>query len=174
MTPAPKHLEPLLQRDLSSEDADIVGRIRCGCGSEVLIPLFVGSRNEEAGSHYLQVTEIDGNWFLRLGCRCPKCSTDSLIFDDHFHGWNGFVCAEEYARSLARPDFDQWHCQKCRSLHHRLAITIQTDDMETAIEEGGDLITEQNWFEAFGWFTLDVTCADCGHGPNRIIDHETM
>jgi len=174
MTPAPKHLEPLLQRDASSEYADIVGRIHCICGSDVLIPLFVGSRNETEKKHYLQVTEIDGNWFLRLGCRCPKCSAESLIFDDHFHGWNGFVCAEEDVRSLPRPQFEQWHCQKCRSHHHRMAITIQTDDMETAIEEGGDLITEQNWFEAFGWLTLDVTCADCGHGPSRIIDYETM
>ena len=174
MTPTPKHLAQILNRDSANEDADIVGQIRCGCGSDVLVPLYVGARNETALRHYLQVVEIDKNWFLRLGCLCPKCGIESLIFDDHFHGWNGFVCAEEDVRTLPRPPFERWRCQKCRSFNHRIATTIQTDDMETAIEEGGDLITEANWFEAFGWITLDVTCADCGFGPSRIIDYETM
>ena len=46
--------------------------------------------------------------------------------------------------------------------------------MEFALGEGEDVLTEADWFEAFGWFTVDVTCTSSGLGPIRIVDYETM
>jgi hypothetical protein len=55
-----------------------------------------------------------------------------------------------------------------------MALTIQGEDMDSALTEGEDTLTEKDWFEAFGWITVDVNCSTCGCGPTRIIDYETI
>ena len=51
---------------------------------------------------------------------------------------------------------------------------IRGEDMESALGEGEGILTETDWFEVFGWLTVDILCTSCGSGPTRIIDYETM
>jgi hypothetical protein len=46
--------------------------------------------------------------------------------------------------------------------------------MEFALGESEGVLTEADWFEGFGWLTVDITCTACGAGPTRIADYETM
>ena len=173
--PTPKHLRDILALDLKrSDDHELFGTVKCGCGSETFALLYVGNRNEEEKQHFLQVVQAGEHWFLRIGARCASCCREHLLFDDHFHGWNGYVCTEEPTRRLPRPAFQEWTCQRCGSAKHKISLGIQGEDKEDALAEGEDVLTEADWFEAFGWFTIDVTCASCGLGPTRIIDYETM
>ena len=156
-----------------SDDHALFGTVKCGCGSDVLHALYVGYRNEDK-EHFLQVVVIGEDWFLRIGARCASCAREHLLFDGHFHGWNGYVCTDEETRQLPRPPFQEWACQRCRSTTHKIALSIQGEDIDFALGEGEDVLTEADWFEAFGWFTVDVTCTVCGYGPARIVDYETM
>jgi len=173
--PTPKHLRDLLVLDSARSGAhELFGAIKCRCGSHTFQPLYVGSRNEENEEHFLQVVKVGENWYLRIGARCASCHREHLLFDNQFHGWNGYVCTDEQTRRLPRPPFEEWACQRCRSATHKISLSIQGEDMEFALGEGEDVLTETDWFEAFGWFTVDVTCASCGIGPIRIVDYETM
>jgi len=97
-----------------------------------------------------------------------------LIFDSHFHGWNGYVCTDEHVQRIDRPPFREWKCQQCHSQMHKLTLSILGEDMEFAIGESDDALTEADWFEAFGWLIVDIACASCNAGPFRIVDYETM
>ena len=173
--PTPKHLRGLFVADLEkSTEHELHGTIKCGCGSDTFHPLYVASRVEEEGQHFLQVVEIGEQWFCRIGARCASCGREHLLFDDHSHGWNGYVCTDEQVRQIPRPPFQEWSCHHCGATTHRIAIVIQGEDMNSALGEGEDTLTEADWFEAFGWFTVDLTCSACGCGPTKILDYETM
>jgi len=173
--PTPKHLKDLFVTDRKdSTEHELHGTVRCGCSSETFHPLYVANRVEDRGQHFLQVVEVGEQWFCRIGARCASCGREHLLFDDHFHGWNGYVCTDAQVRLIQRPPFQEWVCHKCGATTHRVALSIQGEDIDSALTEGEDTLTEADWFEAFGWITVDVTCSACGCGPTRIIDHETM
>lgn len=173
--PTPKHLQDLLVVDAErSTEHELYGDVRCSCGSEVFRLLYVADRVEDKNRQFLRVVKVDGQWFCRIGVQCTSCNREHLLFDDHFHGWNGYVCAEDQVRRTARPPFQEWACQQCGTSNHRVELWIQGEDMDSALGESEGMLTKKDWFEAFGWITVDVTCAACGFGPTNIINYETM
>jgi len=173
--PTPRHLTNLLSINTQASNAhELEGKVACECGSEEFEVLFVGKRNEEKQRHFMQVVKLGGRWFLRVGARCVSCRREHLIFDSHFHGWNGYVCTDEQVQRIARPPFQEWRCQQCHSKTHKLTVSILGEDMEHAIGESDDALTEADWFEAFGWLIVETACTSCNLGPCRIVDYETM
>jgi len=174
--PTPKHLSGLLVADAKETEHEwqLYGTVRCTCGSDIFHPLYVAERIEDRERHFLRVAQVDGQWFCRIGARCTSCGREHLLFDAHFHGWNGYVCTDERVRRVARPPFQVWACQQCGATTHRVTLSIHGEGMEFALGESEDTLTEEDWFEAFGWIQVDVTCSACRFGPARIVDYETM
>ncbi len=173
--PLPKHLVNLLevQAAASSED-HLHGAVKCPCGSVQFTPLFVADLITEPDQRFLRVKQVGEEFYLRIGARCSSCSQTHLLFDDHFHGWNGYVCTGEEARRLPRPEYQEWVCHRCKSPAHRISLDIQGEDMKVSLTESDGFLTKEDWFEGFGWFTVRVTCSACGCGPTTIVDYETM
>lgn len=182
--PLPKHLVNLLQVEVaSSNEEHLHGAVRCPCGSIQFTPLFVADLVSErrqsflrwrATPPFLRVKRIGEEFFLRIGARCSSCFQDHLLFDDHFHGWNGYVCTGEEVRRLPRPEYQEWGCHHCKSPAHSISLDIQGEDMKASLTESDGFLTKEDWFEGFGWFTVRVTCSSCGCGPTQIVDYETM
>ena len=178
--PVPTHLVGLLQPDADrSSETTVLGSIRCACGSEALILSYVGdlvvnNEADELAEKFLRVTEQENFFFLKLIVKCPACSSENLLFDMHLHGWNGYVCGEEEDRSASPPSAQVWGCLKCGDLRHKIEFTVVGEDEETALQEGEDILTPEDWFNGFGWLDVVVTCVKCGDGPNKIVSFETM
>jgi hypothetical protein len=173
--PIPTHIKNLVLPDLTrSNEHELQGAAQCDCGSDAFQVLYVAERIIESDRHFLRVVKVDGHYFLRIGVRCISCTQEHLLLDRDFHGWNGFVCGNESARRIPRPPYQEWLCKRCGSTNHKAGIVIVGEDMEFAVGESEGVLSHADWFDAFGWFTLEVTCTSCGFGPAGIVDYETM
>lgn len=179
--PTPTHLVGVLVADAAQRDAtSLSGRAVCSCGGEVFVPLYVGDRvvggpdDIDVGPHFLRVAEIGDAFFLRLGARCVACAREHLLFDSHFHGWNGYVCGSSQDRALPRPSYTGWNCHACAAPEHAIALSISGEEEAIAIGEADGALTRKDWFNAFGWLEMAVTCKSCGAGPSTIVNYETM
>ncbi|MCX7922001.1 MAG: hypothetical protein N3B21_08330 [Clostridia bacterium] len=99
---------------------------------------------------------------------------EHLLFDDDFHGWNGWICHDTSKAVLPRPELIEWKCTQCSSTKHRGVITIHSQGKQDFIEEAGDEFDLNRWQDAFDWFLLDISCEDCGKETRDFISHETM
>jgi hypothetical protein len=173
--PVPHHLRGILvEAAVQPPEREVVGSIKCSCGSENLEFLYVADRVEKNGFPFLRVAKINDRFHLVLGAGCTACGQTHLLFDDKLHGWNGYVCGTDEERNLPRPSFQKWRCHKCTWPLQRITLTIQGEDKEFCLGEGEEVLTEADWFEGFGWLWLDLSCASCGAGPTRVVDYETM
>jgi hypothetical protein len=173
--PTPAHLRDLLVSDPNSSDAhELHGVIRCPCGSAVSSLLYVAELTESQGIPLLRVLELPAGFFLRIGARCMACSRTHLLFDDDYHGWNGFVCPSRGARERARPLYQTYACHRCKAESHQISVGILGDkDQGEMLEDADGVLDQSNWFEGFGWFTVEITCVSCGYGPVAVVDYET-
>jgi len=173
--PLPKHLKNILIPigNINSE-FQLIGKIVCGCGSEKFTIELVGDDSNYQKDNVIKVAEIDENYFLIIKAKCNSCNKENLIFDDDYHGWNGFVCGENF-RHLPRPDTAYWCCNKCQNTNHSMIIRIESHGQDDFIEETeeGDFDME-DWVEAFSWITIKVICNSCGETNNEWISYETM
>lgn len=178
--PVPTHLVGLLQPIAdSSSEGTVAGSIRCACGNESLSLLYVADlvTNDNVdylAQKFLRVTRQGDFFFLKLLSQCPECSRVNLLFDNHLHGWNGYVCGEEKDRSASSPAAQEWKCLECGEPHQCIELQITGEDEEFALQEGEGVLTSEDWFNGFGWLEVAVTCVKCGDGPNAIVSYETM
>jgi hypothetical protein len=173
--PIPEHLREILEPHPKQCTAhQVQGSVRCPCGSYVLSLLYVGTRVKNNEAPYLEIAEVDGRYIFCVGAKCTDCGQEHLLFDDRFHGWNGYVCGSDEEQELERPPFLEWHCDACDEARHKITLTIQGEDMASLLEESDGFLTEATWHEGFGVFTLDFTCTACNKGPTEIVSLETM
>ena len=173
--PTPHHLKQILDpHPRQCTENQLQGAVKCPCGSYILSLLYVGNRVDLDGRPFLQVTKVDDHYMFCLGAKCSACGAEHLLFDDRFHGWNGFVCGSEEEQALPRPPFLAWHCAACDSEKHKITLTLQGEDKASAINESDGFVTEANWHEGFGWITVDLTCTACKKGPIEVVSLETM
>lgn len=180
--PIPTHLTGWLAPDLKrSNPTRLAGCLRCPCGGKKLELRYVAEkvvncepRIKHLADAFLRTLTSDSYFFFRISVKCVQCSRELVMFDADFHGWNGYVCSSEEQRSLPRPPNAIWTCLKCGAGQHSISLTIEGEDQQTALEEGEGILTRRDWFNAFGWITVDVTCTACGTGPLSITSYEAM
>jgi ribosomal protein S27E len=174
MLPIPRHLENILKPiDGNNNEFKVRGKIVCPCRSEKFMIMFVGNDADYQRNNVIKVTKVGENYFLIIKVKCNNCGEEHMIFDNDYHGWNGFVCGGD-ARGLPRPDTKNWTCNKCSHTCHSLRVKINSQGQEDFIEEGGNELDPNDWVEAFDWFTVDITCNSCGKTNDEWISYETM
>ncbi|NDV64889.1 hypothetical protein D0T60_06495 [Bacteroides sp. 224] len=174
MIPVPKHLKSILKPigDNNSE-FEITGKITCDCGSENFAIEIVADDSDYSKEQVVKVTEIDGNYFLIVKVKCNSCNKEHLIFDNDFHGWNGFVCGGD-SKDQPRPSTKKWHCNKCCKSEHSMIVNIHSQGQEDFIEECGDEFDQDDWAEGFDWITIKTICNACEEVNDEWISYETM
>ena len=103
--PVPEHLRDWLVPGASEiDESDLVGRVRCPCGSEEIELLYPGETVFRDGDRYPCDLKIGDHQFFVIRGRCASCGAEAPLFDKDFHGWNGLVPhdAEKAARSTIR------------------------------------------------------------------------
>ena len=174
MQPIPKHLKEILKisGQINSE-FEVTGKIVCNCGCENFAVKYVGDNSEYETENIIKVIEIDENWYLIVEVECINCRSLHLIFDDDFHGWNGFVCGE-LSKKLERPKSRNWKCNKCTNTSHSISIKINSGGKQDFIEETQGEFVENEWVEAFSWITISTECKGCNEKNKEWISYETM
>lgn len=175
MMPVPSHLQGIVvPLDGVIDEEALSADIRCPCGEAKFHLLYPGQTHEYGGELIPCTAEIDGNFFFVLQSRCANCGREHLLLDSDFHGWNGFICHDPAQAALARPPLVAWACQKCGETKHTGVIHIQTQGKDDFALEAGEAFDVHRWPDAFGWFSLDLTCAECGKNSPELVSYETM
>ena len=180
MSKAPEHLTSISIRDEgSSTEEKYVASIKCTCGNQSLEISHSQCDVEESGIP--QDAEIDGNFFFVIKAKCPECEKNHLVFDSDYHGWDGFVCHNEYDnRKHPRPPMQTWKCSECSSSLHQLKVEISMDPevilQEGPVEDddGGIILDEGNYENGFDWIAMSIKCCSCGHEQEGWVEYETM
>ena len=97
------------------------------------------------------------------------------MFDSGKHGWDGFVCKEDYLdRTLP---FTVYTCKKCGSDSFEVTAVISSKGKQDFIDEcvsGGDTFAPEDWVNGFGWINISLCCCSCRHSEKGWLDFETM
>ena len=172
MLPIPKHLKNILKPiGKGNNEFEVTGKIVCDCGSEKFTIAIVADEIDNV----IKTIEIDDSFFLIVKAKCNDCSKEHLIFDNTYHGYDGFVCGLGGSKNLPRPDTKNWACNKCQKTNHSLIVMINSQGKKDFVEvcENGKFNIE-DWVEAFGWITIKVICNSCGEVNDEWISYETM
>lgn len=174
MLPIPKHLKSILKPigDKNNE-FEITGKIVCDCGSENFTIELVGDSSDYEKNNVIKVVEIEENYFLIIKVKCNSCNKEHLIFDNDYHGWNGFVCGGD-SREYPRPESKVWHCNKCENSDFSMNVHIHSQGQDDFIEELEDEFDKEDWIEGFDWITIKTACNMCGETNDEWISYETM
>jgi len=174
MVSVPNHLKDcIISNDSHVDEQPLIGVVRCPCGGQTFHILYPGQTHMHKGQQIPCTAEIDGNFFFLIKARCISCGKEHLLFDKDYHGWNGFVCHNYAQASLPRPDLTPWQCLSCGGLEHEASIKIDPVDKATFVEEAGDEFDEELWPEAFEWFSMSITCHNCGRQTKDWVSYET-
>jgi hypothetical protein len=172
--PIPQHLRSIL-KPLGNYNTEfnVTGELQCNCGSNSFKIKIVGDTSSYDKERVIKVIKIDLYYFLIVKVQCNACSKEHLIFDNDFHGWNGFVCGGD-SKGLNRPKSNTWNCNKCNKSEHSLEISIYSKGQTDFIEEVGDEFDKNFWIETFSWIIILTRCNSCGESNKQWISYETM
>jgi hypothetical protein len=174
MVPVPTHLVAVIARSSASfVDGCLDAKVQCPCGSDTFELLYPGQTHEVDGQHIPCTAEMEGKFFFRLEARCTRCSGQHLLFDADFHGWDGFVCHDSAQASLPRPQLQPWACLSCRVTEHKARVRVYSDGEEDFVENTDGEFEASCWIDAFGWFSMDITCTKCGTETAEWVSYET-
>lgn len=175
MMPIPTHLmDCVVPDDPNVDESPLIGSVRCPCGGRTFELLFPGNTHERRGEFVPCTAEIGGRYFFLIQAVCRACGTNHLLLDVDFHGWNGFVCRNPQQAALPRPTLVPWKCVKCGDVSHTAVIDVRSEGKEFCVGEADGAIEDDQWHEAFGWFTISIECAGCGHSDKTWVSCETM
>lgn len=174
MLPVPSHLKNVLTSTNEIEDEEIlVGKLRCRCGSEKFKLMYPGQTHEYEGHIFPCTAEIDGNFFFLIKAICEGCNLEHLLFDEHFHGWDGVMCHDAKKANLPRPPLVPWKCLSCGDLSHKVTVKIAFESKENFIEQSRGEFAEDIWPDAFQWIWMSIACCKCGLETKDWVDYET-
>ncbi len=172
--PIPNHLRGILHPfgDNNSE-LQLKGIIKCSCGSDEFEIGFVGNDNEFQEIQAIKVLRVGDEYFLLIKNICSNFKMEHLIFDNDYHGWNGYICGGDN-REAKRPKTKIWKCDSCEKSIHRMRVGLVSEGKEDFIEEAGDEFIKESWVDAFGWITIETHCINCEKRNPEWISYETM
>ena len=174
MLQVPSHLKGILVPREDTTDTEIVeGRLRCKCESEQFQLMYPGQTHQYEGKTYPCTAQVDGNFFFLIKAVCNECSEGYLVFDKHFHGWDGFVCHDTEEAKLSRPPLVPWRCLSCGGLFHKVMVEIAFQSKEFFVRETGGKFDEDRWPDAFQWIWISITCCKCSLKTEKWVDYET-
>lgn len=157
--PIPSHLTDYLEpTENKNNEFKVNGNIKCTCNNSAF-----------------NVYESNEQMIVKL--ICVSCNKEILLFDEGKHGWNGFVCKDDFLdRTLP---FNKTVCRKrkCRDDKFTISVTISSKGIDDFIEEcvdDDDEFTVDDWVDGFEWITVDLQCSKCNKKNIHWLDCETM
>lgn len=155
--PVPTHLKDIFFIIGNNNDEfGVTGEIKCSCGNE-----------------YFEIWESNEQLIVKVICK--QCKKEWVIFDSGKHGWNGFVCGEDFLdRDLP---YNKYRCPKCEEDSYKVVVHISSQGREDFIDEclsTDDSFSEDDWIDAFEWISISLTCKNCGELVEEWLDAETM
>lgn len=154
--PIPDHLKDFFELIGENNEFQSTGEVKCSCGAT-----------------NFNVDESNDKGIVKLVC--STCGKDILAFDAGKHGWDGFVCKDDYL-DRERP-FTETVCPKCGNSTFSVRIKISSQGKVDFIDEcvnNDDSFTEDDWVNGFDWITIYLTCLKCTYQQNEWMDYETM
>jgi len=94
---------------------------------------------------------------------CKKCNEEHLLFDSGKHGWNSFVCGDDFL-NRDKP-YDKYSCSDGGEEIHNVITRICSQEKEDFIEEcllNDDSFSLEDWVDAFEWINISLECEKCG------------
>ena len=155
--PVPKHLKEILFHiGNDNNEFEVTGEIKCSCGNE-----------------YFEIWESNEQLIVKVICK--QCKKEFVIFDSGRHGWNGFVCGDDFLnRELP---YNKHHCPNCEEDSYKVIVHISSQGKEDFIDEclsTDDSFSVEDWVDAFEWISVSLTCENCGELSEEWLDAETM
>ena len=155
--PIPKHLQSFftLTGEENSE-FNATGIIHCSCNCE-----------------QFEIWESNDRNIVKLVCK--QCGKEIIIFDSGKHGWDGFVCGDDYLdRSLP---YKKYKCPDCGQDGFKVSVKISSQGKQDFLDEciaNDDSFTPDDWVDGFEWITISVFCTTCSFKEKDWVDLETM
>lgn len=153
--PVPTHLQKYLTPvGNKNSEYEVKGKIHCACGNESF-----------------KIFESNDRQIIKLLCR--QCGREILLFDAGKHGWEGFVCNDDFLdRTLP---FEKYICSKCGEASFGVTVHILSQGKEDFSEEcDDDSFSPEDWVNAFEWITVSLLCSECKFSEKEWLDFETM
>ena len=155
--PVPTHLKDIFfPVGNDNNEFEVTGEIKCSCGNE-----------------YFEIWESNEQLMVKILCK--KCKKEYVIFDSGKHGWNGFVCGDDFLnRELP---YNKYHCSNCKEDCFKILVHISSQGKEDFIDEclsTDDSFSVEDWVDAFEWISISLTCENCGELSKEWLDAETM
>ena len=155
--PIPTHLQSILiPVGSNNNECEVTGTIKCHCGSDAF-----------------EICENNERQLLKIVCK--ECKKEFVLFDSGKHGWNGFVCKDDFLdREIP---LEKVCCSKCGESSFKIALHISSQGKEDFAEEclaNDDSFSQEDWVNAFEWITVSLSCIKCGHCEKNWLDFETM
>ncbi|MBQ6806630.1 MAG: hypothetical protein IJO97_04280 [Lachnospiraceae bacterium] len=155
--PVPTHLKDIFfPVGNDNNEFEVTGEIKCSCGNE-----------------YFEIWESNEQLMVKILCK--QCKKEYVIFDSGKHGWNGFVCGDDFLnRELP---YNKYHCSNCKEDCFKVLVHISSQGKEDFIDEclsTDDSFSVEDWVDAFEWISISLTCENCGELSKEWLDAETM
>lgn len=173
----PKYLKACVKVDeVGAEYAFVKGSVKCECGSRNFSVFSPGATVQIDGKPCPCGYETHEVSFFLITVKCTECNREYLLFDQDYHGWDGFRCQFPGWGSLPRPPLKLWECISCGSKRHRIQIRIDPPDLQEYkqyLRGLGEPLDEEKWLLSFEWIWMAITCSECGMLTENWVDYET-
>lgn len=155
--PIPTHLQPyLMPVGEKNSEYEVTGTIHCTCGNEQFI-----------------IWESNERHIVKLICR--QCGKEILILDSDKHGWNGFVCKDDFLdRSLP---YRKYNCPKCCQDTFHVEVCVSSQGKQDFLDECvsyDDSFSLEDWVDGFEWISIALSCMNCSFKERDWVVLETM
>ena len=142
--PIPTHLQNyFVPIGDSNVEYEVTGNIYCTCGNKDF-----------------QVAYSNDKQIIKL--ICTKCGHEILLFDISKHGWNGYVCHEDFLDKTL--PFHKYFCPECKKDSFNVTVYIESQGKQDFIEECinfEDGFSPDDWVNAFECISVSLLCTNC-------------
>ena len=104
--------------------------------------------------------------------RTEDLAREILLFHSMLHGYNAVTSPVSEPPPVKFQQKSK--CRACGCRTYRVYVNIHNTGKEDLLAQGIDEIDEENWTNAFDWFSVDLQCANCGKQRKNWFEMETM
>ena len=149
----PSYVEKyFVPQEMKRGEEGVGGSIRCTCGCTA----------------FKAMHSVDDDRLFHL--LCTHCGNDILLFDGAKHGWDALVCQMPMEDLQLGEASEQ--CAKCGCEDFCADVWYEPTEREEYDSCRGEL-PEEDWVNAFTWFSADLICSGCGRKIHSWADIET-